>query len=473
MNAILKRAACIAASVFAATAVITLASCAAGPAGPQGEDLNFYDIYEAVNAERQSEGKQPLTVSEFVEQYFGYISQEAQEAVSQQAVINHSLLSAVSIISIFNVGNSIFDSSRNAFAGSGVIVDIDREAGDAYVVTNAHVVYQESISQYCDEAYVYLYGNDVPGEDFVLENGFNNYGGVSATDVEVVGVSITYDLAVLKITNSDVIRNSRAEAAQFAQEEEVFAGEKVFAVGSPSADGISVTQGIISRDSENITLNFNSGTYYRVMRIDAAVNSGNSGGALYDMQGRIVGIVNSKDERNGIDNIAFALPSSYSRRIVQSMIDRFEQTGLSARYVRTATLGLNLEVSGSYANYDGETGHTAITQILTVTQLSAGGAARDVVRVGDVIKSLSVGKSSLRLSTRLTSRESSFSVPQEQYSVAEHYFTIDITREYQIDDAMFSVCPGDTVELVVERDGVPVYCYICVNEYGSYYVDYN
>ena len=51
-----------------------------------GQDLDFYDVYNAVNAERAENGEQPLTVSEFVKEYFGYISSEAEEAQKKQAL---------------------------------------------------------------------------------------------------------------------------------------------------------------------------------------------------------------------------------------------------------------------------------------------------------------------------------------------------------------------------------------------------
>ena len=99
-------------------------------------------------------------------------------------------------------------------------------------------------------------------------------------------------------------------------------------------------------------------------------------------------------------------------------------------------------------------------------------AATGVLRSGDVIRQLSVGTSSLGRSTLASSRESSFTVPQEGYTVAEHYFTLDITREYQIEDAMFSVRGGDTVELVIERGGQTYYAYLVYGSQSYYYITY-
>lgn len=472
-----KRAAIIAAAVCVAAATVTFSACLrgpAGPSGPMGQDLDFYDLYDAVNDERAANGEDPLTISEFVKEYFGYVSEEAAEAASEQAVMNYSLLSTVSILASYSTGSGIFNSSEAVYAGSGVIVDIDREAGDAYIVTNAHVVYESSSNEgYCNDLYVYLYGNDVPYKDFNTDYGLENYSGVDKSNVKIIGVSLTYDLAVLKITDSEVIRESRAVAAHFAQEDVVYAGERVYAVGSPDGMGVSITEGIISRDSEEIALELSLDTAYRVMRIDAAVNGGNSGGGLFDMQGRLIGIVNAKDERKGIDNIGFALPSSYARRIVQSMIDNYEDTGAAAKYVRSAKLGIYPSVSGTYASYDGETGRTSISEIISAYQISANSASSGIVFADDVIKQFSIGTSDLSRSIYSYSQESSFTVPAESYTVAEHYFTLEVTREYQLYDALFSVRPGDTVELVVERGGNTVYCYIVYGSQSNYYQNYS
>ena len=142
-----KRAACVAAAICAAAALVTFSSCMrgpAGPSGPKGDDLDFYDVYEAVNEERTANGEEPLSVGDFVKEYFGYVSEEAAEAASRQAVMNYSLLSTVAIMTVYtrSSGSIFVPDTAEVFAGSGVIVDIDRDAGDAYIVTNGHVVYE-------------------------------------------------------------------------------------------------------------------------------------------------------------------------------------------------------------------------------------------------------------------------------------------------------------------------------------------
>lgn len=210
------------------------------------------------------------------------------------------------------------------------------------------------------------------------------------------------------------------------------------------------------------------------MRTDAAVNGGNSGGGLFNADGEMVGIINSKNEEEGIDNIAFALPSSYARRIVQSMIDSYEKSGQLARSVSKALIGITSQVSNTYAYYDGELGVTRISEVVTVADAQYGGAASDVLREGDVIKKFSIGKcSSLRSNTLQSSPAADFTVPEgDPQSIDGRYCSFDVTRQYMITDAMFSVRTGDVVELVIERGGTTMYAYFVYSS-SAFFTSYN
>ena len=485
MAKILRR---IAAAVMCAAALATfiaLPACAQnGRDGRDGEDFNFYDMYEAVNAERVQNGEERLTVSEFVEMYFGMTSGEVQEAISQQAIMNRSLLSSVTIMADYTTSAPIFGSSTHSvFAGTGVMVDVDTTEGDAYIVTNAHVVY-ESDYGYCEDLYVYLYGSDEEGADYYSDSrsgALVNVNGIPSSQVEIIGVSRQYDLAVLKVEDSEVIRRSNAVAAQFAQDEYVVAGESVYAVGNADGLGLSITRGIISRESEwtNVALSENADgsvnlddvMSYRVMRTDAAVNGGNSGGGLFNYNGEMVGIINSKNEADGIDNMAYALPTTYARRVVQSMIDTYEESG-AVKYVEKAVLGVTVTTRDSYSVYDSEKGETLIKETVGVQSVERNSAAHSILRADDVILSFAVGTFEGGTDGDYTERSENFTVPQDtDYLVSPHYFSIDVTRQYNATDAMFSVRMGDTVEVVVERGGVQTYCYITFDS-SSYFTQY-
>ena len=199
--------------------------------------------------------------------------------------LSKTMLSTVTIICGSNLSSS---------AGSGIIYSIDKTKGDAYIITNQHVVYNVKTID------VYLYGMQLSAY---------------AIPATYVGGSVTYDIAVLKIEGSEVLKNSYARAADFADSEQLRVYDRVYAVGNPEGSGLSATEGIISVASENISITGADGSLLtmRVMRVDAAVNHGNSGGGLYDESGKLVGIVSAKEVSEDIDNMICPVVNSKGR----------------------------------------------------------------------------------------------------------------------------------------------------------------
>ena len=90
-------------------------------------------------------------------------------------------------------------------------------------------------------------------------------------------------------------------------------GSSAIAIGNAQGLGISSTSGVVSVDSEYITMTAADGktaVAFRVMRVDTAINSGNSGGGMYDDNGNLIGIVNAKIVYDGVENIGYAIPSN-------------------------------------------------------------------------------------------------------------------------------------------------------------------
>lgn len=205
--------------------------------------------------------------------HFGKIPYHADQPNANDSNQTKSLMSVVSIYA--------YTSGVASAGGSGVIYQTNKNEGDAYIITNHHVAY-DGYDGIFENIYVYLYG---------LEN--ENY----EIKAEYIGGSMQYDLAVLKITNSDILRNSFAQEAEFANSDEVQILDPVVAVGNAQGEGISATAGTINVDSEYltmITVDNSMRVNYRVMRTDAAINPGNSGGGLFNSRGELVGIVNAK-----------------------------------------------------------------------------------------------------------------------------------------------------------------------------------
>ena len=355
-----------------------------------------------------------------------------------QASINRSLMSAVTIMTRFKykttslLGNGY---SYKAFTGSGVILDIDRDAGDAYVVTNCHVVYDDTSSDanYISEyVRLYLFGQDVEGVNYSFAQDYSaiyDYGyGIEA---QVIGASVTYDIALLKVTGSEVIKRSDAVAASFSDSEDVYIGETVYAIGNAAAEGMSAADGIVSKDSEYIELNLSdkgaANIEYRVLRTTAPINHGNSGGGLFNTNGKIVGIVNSKDDSSDVDNLGYVLPANYVKRLLKLMYDSYG--GSLVMGVNKAFLGVVTEVSDSYSRYDSENNRAVITEVVRVKS-AQDAPSSSVLQAGDIFKSVRI------VGADGAEKEN-----------------LQITREYHLRDVMFSVRQGDTVYLSVERGG--------------------
>lgn len=433
MKRISKTLACTALAAAVAGTMI-FGGCAVmlgkdGADGKDGQDVSIYEIYDATNAAREEAGLPTLTFLDFIAEYLNYTGDELEQATSLQSAINRSLLSAVSILTTFTIPATrpYMSDTEETYAGSGVIIDIDKEAGDMYVVTNGHVVYVSGAEGdgYCDDINLYLYGSEYASGD--TES--------TAISASIVGVSLTYDIAVLKVEGSELVKNSHAVAAEWSDSETVFAGESVYAVGNPEGALLSVTTGIISRDSEYIsidmydTLQTTDDFTYRVLRTDAAINGGNSGGGLFNKNGQLVGIVNAKSIDESIDNMGYALPAATVRRVVNNMINRYEERGGETHGIYRAKIGIDFQLVGSSAYFNSETNLTEIVDTVQVYSVSEG-LANGKLAEGDIIKNIKI------VSSDGTVKED-----------------VAITRFYSVSDIMLSAYEDDTVTITVSRSG--------------------
>ncbi len=378
------------------------------------------------------------------EQFDAFLeSLDGNEDDKLQYAINRSMLSGVSILTSFSYRTTGRNSLtyNEIYTGAGVIVDIDSDKGDAYVITNCHVVYEpSSASEFADFVYLYLYGQDEQGVNFNVyyetqyaQTGdqYNKYtiddDGDYRIEAEIVGASVTYDIALLKVTGSAVLKESQALAASFDESDDVTVGQAVYAVGNPQGYGMAATKGIISVTSETISLKVGSKpSNYRVIRTDAAINGGNSGGGLYNGNGKLVGIINSKSVSTDIDNMGYALPGSNVKRLWQLMRDSYESGSVfsSSDYgVTRAYLSVDYDILYTYS-YLSEEGVAVKIQEIGATE------TKGSIRLGDVFKHICITDAS---GNKIEDR--------------------DITYLYHLEDTMLSYRSGYTVTLTVQRDG--------------------
>ena len=262
-------------------------------------------------------------------------------------------------------------------AGSGVIISDSKNEGIAYIITNYHVVYdKDANSKISDDMYIYLYGME-----------YDQYK-IPAT---YVGGSMQYDIAVIKVT-SDIYKNSGAYPATVGSSSSLTIGRSVIAIGNPEAEGISITSGVISVPSESIQITAadeRSTNNIRVIRIDAAVNSGNSGGGLFDAQGKLIGIVNAKSVDTEIEGMCYAIPINIGYAIANKIINTCD--GVTKTTVSKPTLGISIEVASSRSEYSSTTKSTSIIQQIGVSEVSTDGASYGILEVGDIINSIVYG----------------------------------------------------------------------------------
>ena len=201
--------------------------------------------------------------------------------------------------------NSIFgfgmpSTSTATATGSGIII-----SEDGYILTNNHVVDKSSYNS----SYSYYDLSDATSVKVKLNNA--TYGDDATFDAKIVGKDSQTDLAVLKIDKTNLT------AAEFADSSEAVVGEFVMAVGSPLGLDTTVTQGIISAVNREVE---SDGNKYTCIQTDAAINSGNSGGALVNSDGKVVGINTLKLSGTGVEGIGFAIPINSTLDIIDELI---------------------------------------------------------------------------------------------------------------------------------------------------------
>ena len=233
-----------------------------------------------------------------------------------------------------------FSGSRAGIAlqgtGSGVII-----SSDGLIVTNNHVIQNASKLQ-------------------VTLNNNENY------MAEVIGTDPKTDIALLKIDAEDL------DYLPFGDSNHAKIGEWVLAVGNPFNLTSTVTAGIISAKSRDLGMDSNVSSF---IQTDAAINSGNSGGALVNTNGELIGINTAITSQTGsYVGYAFAVPSNNARKIVEDLLEYGDvQQGILG--IRPGRLPRDLEIN--------------ISQGVYVRDVEQGtGADKAGIRSGDIINQI-------------------------------------------------------------------------------------
>ncbi len=251
--------------------------------------------------------------------------------------------------------------------GTGVIM-----TRDGYIITNHHVIADRTT------CYVVLFD----GREF---------------EARLVGSDVESDLAVLKITAKGLI------PAQFGSSEAVQVGDTVLAIGNPLGSELfgTMTEGIVSAIGRDVNVD---GFTMSLIQTTAALNPGNSGGALINMAGQVVGITNMKmmSDYETIEGLGFAIPTVWAKEVIDLLLDQGRLTGrptigitcfalvdgAAAFYGRDSGIYIETVTAGSPADKAGlQPGDIILSangqEILTLEDFTA---VRDVVGVGGVME---------------------------------------------------------------------------------------
>lgn len=285
----------------------------------------------------------------------GYVSQTSLSNYSDTAVFaaNKVLPSIVGIEVEYNVNSLISMFGRQSqtstakASGSGIIM-----SDDGYILTNNHIVDTSSSESYYEVS-------EATKITVTLFNDETTY------EAKIIGTDEQTDLAVIKIEKRGLSK------AEFADSDNIKVGEFAMAVGNPLGMQSSITCGVISAVNRNVT--DSDGKKFTLIQTDAAINSGNSGGALVNSEGKVIGINTLKLSGTGIEGMGFAIPINATTDITSQLIQyskvKRPYIGISGMDLTENTAKANNLVVGIY--------------VKSVDDFSAGEKAG--IKIGDVI----------------------------------------------------------------------------------------
>jgi len=276
---------------------------------------------------------------------------------------------------LFGNAEKNYQKAPSLGSGSGVII-----SSDGYIITNNHVVRGSKLIN------IVLYDK-------------------RSYEAKLIGQDPYTDLALLKINEKDL------PYLELGNSDELKLGEWVLAVGNPFNLTSTVTAGIISAKARTLGLSGNKMSIESFLQTDAAVNPGNSGGALVDTKGRLVGINTAIESRTGsYTGYSFAIPATIVKKTIEDLKDFGE--------VQRAFLGVSIRTVD--ANLADKIGVKRIEGVYVAGINKDGAADRSGIKVGDIILDV-------------------------------HGKVVNSSSELQEQVSKFH--PGDHVTIIIKRDG--------------------
>lgn len=238
-------------------------------------------------------------------------------------------------------------------AGSGII--ISKNSTELLILTNNHVIEgaNELSVQFIDE---------------------------ESVDATVKGTNSNKDIAVISVKLSDLSEDTKnnIKIATLGDSTKLKVGNGVIAIGNALGYGQSVTTGVVSALEREVTIDNNTN---KMIQIDAAINGGNSGGALLNSSGEVVGINSAKyssqsQSETSIEGMGFAIPISDVNSLIEELMNTTSSNSLS---ITTSKNNLSLGIEGYMINNNSLTG-------FYVTNVSSGSiASQNNITIGSII----------------------------------------------------------------------------------------
>lgn len=284
----------------------------------------------------------------------GTVSQVALSDYSDTAIYaaNKILPSIVGIKVEYTVSSNFYmyggtAKSEATASGSGIII-----SDDGYILTNNHIVSTSSSESYYQVS-------DANKVTVTLYNDETQY------EAKIIGKDEQTDLAVIKIDKTGLSK------AEFADSDSIKVGEFAMAVGNPLGMQSSITCGVVSAVNREVV--DTDGKKFTLIQTDAAINSGNSGGALVNSEGNVIGINTLKLSGTGIEGMGFAIPINSTTDITSQLI---QYSKVKRPYIGISGIDLDEKTAKVYNLVMG-------VYVKTIEDFSA--AEKAGVKVGDVI----------------------------------------------------------------------------------------
>lgn len=283
-------------------------------------------------------------------------------SVAEVASVAMPSLVTISTMSVEEMQSFFGGTQKYQVQGAGTGVIIGENDSELLIATNNHVI--EGATQ--------------------VSVGFVDESVISA---QIKGFDEDHDLAVVAVKLSDIseVTRSQIRVATVGDSDALVLGQQVVAIGNALGYGQSVTSGYVSALNRSLQLSDGTNTFTSdgLIQTDAAINSGNSGGALLNMKGELVGINEAKRSGNGqqasVDNVGFAIPMAKAEPILEELMN--ENTREQLEDDKRGYLGITCaDVTSEYSQIYNMPEGVCVTSVV-----SGGPADQAGIRKGDVI----------------------------------------------------------------------------------------